>query len=246
MVRDGRALQVDRLFWFAILALGLVVALGTWATTARAVRVQPDRAVVVLFRGLQGVSSGLQAFSSGADPAGMDHLHEDLLASFTVDSGRRFSSRVFAHDEGDDALDFVDDFSDIGCLVLIGHSFGADEAIELAGDQRLVPAVDLLVQIDSRGVGNSVLPAGVRRGFHYFQVDTIEVVGMTLEFRATPVRRSRNIPVEFVYGVSPSDIIHTNIDDPLFGRTTTEYQRLFGSQPDLYTRIKGHLQEACP
>lgn len=55
------------------------------------------------------------------------------------------------------------------------------------------------------------------------------------------VQDSTNVHVEHDYGVSDSDITHTEIDCPLFERSPDAYATLFGSPPDLYARVAGHV-----
>ena len=196
-----------------------------------------DRTVAVLFRGHPGPSS-----TQGV--TGMDDLAGSLSSAFRG-AGRSFSSRVFAHDRRVDALNFITGFGDdIGCLVVIGHSAGGAEAIELASDRR-ISAVDVLVQLDSVGVGDEVLPRGVRRGLNYYQIST----GLFQDIQgATSVGGSTDVYVEGLYQqqrVTDADITHTEIDDALFGRTAAEYARVFGSEPDLHDRITGKLMDTC-
>ena len=54
-------------------------------------------------------------------------------------------------------------------VIVVGHSFGADTAIEIAQElERNSVCVDLLIQIDSVGIGDEVLPANVKRGVNLF------------------------------------------------------------------------------
>ena len=127
---------------------------------------------------------------------------------------------------------------------MIGHSWGGDEAIELASDRRIPGSVDLLIQLDSWGLGDEVLPSGVRHGLNYYQIRTSwwELQG------ATSVRGSMDVYVEGLYqnhNVSDADITHTQIDDALFDRTPVDYDRVFGSEPDLHVRITDKLMDKC-
>lgn len=219
----------------AFTLLGASMALLPVAVTGPAAA--SDRTVAVLFRGYPG-PSGTQGVT------GMDDLAGTLSDAFRS-AGRSFSSRVFAYDRKVDALNFITGFrDDVGCLVVIGHSWGGDEAIELASDARVPVAVDVLVQLDSWGRGDEVLPSGVRRGLNYYQISTSlwEIQG------ATSVRGSTNVHVEGLYEdqqVTDADITHTQIDDALFGRTAADYARVFGSEPDLHDRITGELMNTC-
>ena len=173
----------------------------------------------------------------------MDDLDATLASVFGGNPTQPFSSQVFAYTDQQEAFDFIDGFTDLGCLVLIGHSFGADSAIELVTDF-LSPAgipVDLLIQLDSVGIDDDVLPPGVFEGFNYYQISTgfFEPEGEPF------VAGSTNYQVEDLYGVTNADITHTTIDCALFAYTQAAYAALFGSQPDLYSRIVDHIAVAC-
>jgi len=127
--------------------------------------------------------------------------------------------------------------------VLVGHSFGANSAIELVTDF-LAPAqitVDLLIQLDSVGASDDAVPAGVLQGINYYQVST----GLFEPQGESSVAGATNIQVEALYGVANSDISHTQIDCPLFDYTPSQYAALFGSQPDLHASIVDHITAAC-
>jgi hypothetical protein len=210
----------------------LFVLAGTLLAAPQAA--QADRCVGVFFRG----------FGASVGNSGMDNLEAHLVAAFGGDPSRPFSSAVFNWTDQQQAFDFIDGFSDIGCLVLAGHSFGANSAIELTTDF-LVPAgipVDLLVQFDSVGANDDVLPAGVAQAYNYHQVSTGGIFEPQGEQN---VLGSTNVYVENEYGVLDSDISHTQLDCPMFERTPAAYAALFGSQPDLYARVEGHVAALC-
>ena len=76
-------------------------------------------------------------------------------------------------------------------VVLIGHSIGADEAVETAEDLRkLGICVDLLVQIESIGIGDEVKPANVERGVNIWSTSLAGLDG------ANSVEGSENIGVD--------------------------------------------------
>lgn len=208
--------------WVAGIALALTIV-------AAAAPASAQRLVAVLFTGFGAIPGG----------AGLDELEAALLDRFGGDPARPYSSRVFAYTEESAAFAFVDGFPDLDRLVVIGHSFGADASIELVTDL-LAPAgipVDLLIQLDSVGLGDEVLPAGVALGLNYYQVSTslFEPQGETF------VAGSENFQVEVLYGVSDADITHTTIEEPLFEYSETAYAALFGAQPDLFARIEARV-----
>ena len=113
-----------------------------------------------------------RGFSANPGNAGMDDLAASLSTDFGNNPNQSFSSRVFAHSQHQQAFDFIQEFDDASCLIVIGHSWGGDTAIELAGEF-LVPAevdVALLIQLDSVGLKDDELPDGVAKGVNYFQI----------------------------------------------------------------------------
>ena len=212
--------------WSALLVLAATLVAAPPTTQAA----QADRCVAVFFRG----------FGASVGTSGMDNLEAHLVAAFGGNPARPFSSAVFNWTDQQQAFDFINGFTDIGCLVLAGHSFGANATIELTTDF-LMPAgipVDLLVQFDSVGANDNVLPAGVAQGYNYHQVST---GGFFEPQGEMTVQGSTNVYVENDYNVFDSDITHTQIDCPLFERTPADYAALFGSQPDLYARVESHV-----
>jgi pimeloyl-ACP methyl ester carboxylesterase len=201
----------------------LVLALLS-ASTAEA-----GRCVGVFFRG----------FGAAVGTSGMDNLEDSLFSAFGGDPARPFSTGVFNWTDQQQAFDFVQGLTDIDCLVLAGHSFGANSAVEFTTDF-LEPAgipVDRLFLFDSVGASDDVLPTSVVRGFNYHQVST----GFAEPEGVSNVEGATNIYVEEDYGVSDGDISHTQIDCPLFERSEAGYAALFGSQPDLYARVEIEL-----
>lgn len=194
---------------------------------------QADRCVAVFIRG----------FNAPVGTSGMDNLEAHLSAAFGGDPNRPFSTAVFNWTEQAAAFAFIDGFSDITCLVIAGHSFGANAAVELS-ENSLLPAgitVDLLVQFDSVGLNDDVLPPNVANGINYHQEATgfFEPEGEAFVVGAT------NVYVEMDYGVSDSQITHTEIDCPLFERTPAQYATTFGTQPDLFARVEDQVAALC-
>lgn len=153
--------------------------------------------VTVLFTGFSGSSSN----------DGLDVLNSTLKSSFAASHPTiPFSSNVFQHFDQKEAFDYINSFSNICCLVLVGHSLGGDSVIELAEDYLSQRHVDLTVQIDSVGIGDEVLPTNVGVGFNYFQIST----GFFEPQGAMFVSGATNINVE-TYFKDPT-ITHTSID----------------------------------
>ncbi len=167
----------------------------------------------------------------------MDHLAASLSAAR---QNQPFSIQVFAHSEVEEALTFVNSLrTPAPCLIVIGHSWGGDVAIDFASEVGF--DIDLLIQIDSvrRPTtffgGSRRPPTSVKRRLNYFQR------GDWPEGEAT----STEIPVERAYNVGYEIITHTTIDQPFFGFTEAAYDSHFGSQSDLYARINGEVEVAC-
>lgn len=150
-------------------------------------------------------------------PSGMDFLNADLADRFANDyPSLTFSGQVFAYDQRQDALNFINGFTDIDQLFLVGHSWGGNALIRLA-EQLLLPngiSVDASFQIDSVdifdfGLEDDVLPANVETGYNYYQIATepFEPQGETFVLGAT------NINVEVLF--NDTTITHTSIDNDL-------------------------------
>jgi pimeloyl-ACP methyl ester carboxylesterase len=173
-----------------LLMTALMAAPGFAATTQ-----------VVLFTG----------FLAGPGPnTGMDLLNTRLAAAGIPD----YFGQVFEWDEHDAALDWVElHTASRGTLVLVGHSFGGNSALQLAGDylSPLNVTVDLTVQIDPVKNffpgANDVLPSNVEVGFNYYQISTgfLEPQGEDFVSGAT------NINAEVYF--NDTTITHTSIDD---------------------------------
>lgn len=191
--------------------------------------------VVVLFTGFNASTNG---------DTGMDELN--LLLENTDFDGLNYSGDVFQFFEQQQAFDYIAGFDNIDCLVLIGHSFGADSAVELATDF-LLPSgieVDLTVQFDSVGIGDDVLPVNVLHGVNYYQNSTglFEPEGETNVTAANPnLTTVENYYVESLYGVADGVILHTDIDNARFNYSPAQYKAIFGNQPDLHERIAAEI-----
>jgi pimeloyl-ACP methyl ester carboxylesterase len=156
---------------------------------------------VVLFTG----------FGAGPGPnTGMDLLNTRLAAAGIPD----YLGQVFEWTEHDAALDWVQlHAASRGTLVLVGHSFGGNSALQLADDY-LSPfnvTVDLTVQIDPVknfiAGANDVLPSNVDVGFNYYQISTGFLEPQGEDF----VNGATNFNVEVLF--NDTTITHTSIDD---------------------------------
>jgi hypothetical protein len=154
---------------------------------------------VVLFTG----------FGAGPGPnTGMDLLNSRLATAGIPD----YLGRVFQWNEHDAAFGWVEQYVDSRTtLVLIGHSFGGNSTLQLAGDYISPVTVDMTVQIDPVknfiSGSNDKLPPNVEVGFNYYQISTsfFEPQGEDVVVGAT------NINVEVLF--NDTSITHTSIDD---------------------------------
>lgn len=184
-----RQFKCDVLPW-AFLALILTIPSAPCLATTQ----------VVLFTGFG---------SSPNTGTGMDILNSTLAAS-TIPN---YTGMVFAWNNREAASSWVQQQSDRTTLVLIGHSFGANSALQLANNF-LKPQgidVDLTVQIDSvenfYGGWNDTLPTNVEEGLNYYQNSTgfFEPQGEDI------VQGATNLNAEVLF--NDTSITHTSLDD---------------------------------
>jgi hypothetical protein len=81
-------------------------------------------------------------------------------------------AKRFSWDEKDKIIDEIKKHSPEQPVILVGHSFGADSAVEIANTlnslQNGFRNIDLLVSIDSVGINHSIIPMNVRRNLNFF------------------------------------------------------------------------------
>jgi hypothetical protein len=142
-----------------VLAVCLVLAIGT---VAHAV---PTGLGYVFFTGLGTGSSPLDRIANasfqGKSGEGLQSLAQEFDATFAA---QHVNGRVLPWDQESDAADFVRSLNRLDELVVVGHSFGGDSALEFANTLTPGRPIDLLVTIDSACVlcpGGTVKPADV-------------------------------------------------------------------------------------
>lgn len=142
-----------------VLALCMVLMVGT---AAHAV---PTGLDYVFFTGLGTGSSPLDrtanASFQGKSGEGLQALAQEFD---TTSAGEHVSGRVFPWDQESAAADFVRSLNRLDELVVVGHSFGGDSALEFANTLTPGRPIDLLVTIDAACVlcpGGTVKPADV-------------------------------------------------------------------------------------
>lgn len=81
-------------------------------------------------------------------------------------------AKRFSWDEQDRILEEIKKHSPEQPVVLVGHSFGGDSAIEIANALNSVKngfrGIDLLISIDSVGMNHSIIPMNVKRNLNFF------------------------------------------------------------------------------
>jgi pimeloyl-ACP methyl ester carboxylesterase len=81
-------------------------------------------------------------------------------------------AKRFSWDEHDKIIDEIKKHAPDRPVVLVGHSFGADTAVEVSSTLNNVKnafrPVDLLVSIDSVGMNHSIIPINVKRNLNFF------------------------------------------------------------------------------
>ncbi|MCA9237348.1 MAG: hypothetical protein KDA44_17865 [Planctomycetales bacterium] len=171
--------------------------------------------VCLAFCGQRAASGGtvqvalFTGFNAGAN-AGMDVLNEFLAASAVND----YTGMVFEWTQRENAFDWIQQHAEERTtLVVIGHSFGGNSALQLANNY-LKPAgvaVDLTIQIDSvenfYTGWNNVLPSNVEAGINYFQHAT----GFLEPQGEDYVQGAQNYNVEVLF--NDTSITHTSIDN---------------------------------
>ncbi|MBP9682203.1 MAG: hypothetical protein KBD76_12420 [Bacteriovorax sp.] len=81
-------------------------------------------------------------------------------------------AKRFTWDEQDKILEEIKKHAPDQPVVLVGHSFGGDSAVEIANALNTVKngfrSIDLLVSIDSVGMNHSIIPMNVKRNLNFF------------------------------------------------------------------------------
>jgi hypothetical protein len=142
-----------------VLAVCMVLVI---ATAAHAV---PTGLDYVFFTGLGTGSSPLDRIANasfeGKSGEGLQSLSQEFDAAFAA---QHVNGRVLPWDQESAAADFVRTLNRLDELVVVGHSFGGDSALEFANTLTPGRPIDLLVTIDAACVlcpGGTVKPADV-------------------------------------------------------------------------------------
>jgi hypothetical protein len=80
-------------------------------------------------------------------------------------------AKRFSWNEQDKIIDQIKKHAPDQPVVLVGHSFGGDSAVEIANTLNTVKngfrGIDLLVSIDSVGMNNTIIPMNVKRNLNF-------------------------------------------------------------------------------
>lgn len=94
-------------------------------------------------------------------------------------------------------------------LILVGHSFGADTAIEVANElntpKNHFRSVDLIVSLDAVGINKTVIPVNVKKNLNYF------VQGIIPFLHGDPTVAKNNKYTEVINELKEG--LHSRIDD---------------------------------
>lgn len=81
-------------------------------------------------------------------------------------------AKRFSWEEGDKIIEQIKKHAPDQPVILVGHSFGGDTAVEIANTFNNVKngfrTIDLLVSIDSVGMNHSIIPMNVKRNLNFF------------------------------------------------------------------------------
>lgn len=84
-------------------------------------------------------------------------------------------ARLYGWDQQGKMIDEIGKRNKDQPVILVGHSFGGDSAVEVANELNTLEhgfrKVDLLVTIDSVGANNDIIPTNVKKNLNYFSED---------------------------------------------------------------------------
>lgn len=144
---------------------------------------------------------GLDVFSSPSDSergyAGVGKMAESIEGS-----------RIYAWDQHDEIIKEIEKREANQPVILVGHSFGGDTALEIAETldslDHKFRKVDLLITIDSVGADNDIIPQNVKNHLNVFGESNFLLNDGPHVARRNELTKVKNI-------LSPRD--HTELDD---------------------------------
>jgi hypothetical protein len=170
-----------------------------------------NRVVIIVFTGF--------ASQTLNEITGMQKLVDAFRQEAKLDQ-LNLKISIFAWDEKKDAINYL---SSLGLnnndkLIVIGHSYGGDTAILLANElKKRNRRVDLLVQVDSVGSSDDVLPSNVAKGINYYQADDNPISSGRFKVQQEVIK-STNLDVNRVFkneliSSNSYPLNHGSIDD---------------------------------
>lgn len=165
-------------------------------------------------------------------------------------------SKRFSWNEQDEIIDEIKKHAPDQPVVLVGHSFGGDSAVEIANTLNSVKngfrGIDLLVSIDSVGMNNTVIPMNVKRNLNFIgegfipflhgnpdiarNVDYTEVVNELRSELHSKMEDSDE--VQFKIFESINEVLGESNHPDLFIeiQTADELRKIIGSQPPRHSK----------
>jgi len=90
------------------------------------------------------------------------------------------NSKLFSWDQKNLIMKEIHKHAPDQPLILVGHSFGGDTAVEIANELNQLKNqfrnIDLLVSVDSVGFNNKIIPINVKRNLNFFQEGIIPLL----------------------------------------------------------------------
>lgn len=150
--------------------------------------------VIVFIKGLDILSSPSKSESGYA---GVGRLAESVKGS-----------RIYGWDQKDEIIKEIKKVALNQPIILVGHSFGGDTAVDIANSldslEHGFRPVDLLITMDSVGFGNDIIPQNVRKHLNIFGEKSLFLNDGPHVARRHEMTDVKNI-------LSPLD--HTDLDD---------------------------------
>lgn len=159
-------------------------------------------------------------------------------------------AKRFSWNEQDKIIEEIKKHSPEQAVVLVGHSFGGDSAVEVANTLNSVKngfrGIDLLVSIDAVGMNHSIIPMNVKRNLNFFTEGVLpflhgdpnvarntDYTEVQNELRSElHSRMDDSSEVQFKIFESINEIVQGTHHQDIFAeiQTTEELRKIIGSQ----------------
>ena len=157
-------------------------------------KVNANRPAIIFIKGLDFSSS---PSTSETGYAGVGKMADAVAGS-----------RIYGWDQQDEIIEYIKKVNQDQPLILVGHSFGGDSALEVADSldslEHGFRKVDLLITIDSVGADNDIIPQNVKNHLNVFGENNIFLNDGPHVARRHEMTNVKNI-------LSPLD--HMDLDD---------------------------------